>query len=65
MSNPMVSHAGTVRDHFGLPVRVGVDHDAVTVGDVTLGPAQQEEFTQLYVAACHQAQASAAQAVSG
>lgn len=35
------------------------------VAQMKLGAAKQEEFAQLYVAACHQAKASAAQAVSG
>jgi hypothetical protein len=58
-SNPNVRHAGTVTDLYGIPLPVGTDHSAVTFGPYTLDAAQQEEFAQLFVAACHQAKASA------
>ena len=59
MSNPLVRRVGTVRDRYGRPMDIGVDHDAVTIGEYAFSPQQQKEFAQLYVAACHDAAANA------
>lgn len=55
MSNPDVRHIGTVTDLHGVPLHVGTDYAAVTIGPYTLDAVQQEAFAQLFVAACHQA----------
>lgn len=60
MSNPNVRHLGSVTDLWGVPVSVGVDYAAVTIGPYTLDAAQQEAFAQAYVAKCHEAKALAA-----
>lgn len=57
-SNPNVRHLGTVTDLLGVPVHVGVDYAAVTIGPYTLDPAD-ETFAQLFAAACHAAKAHA------
>ena len=55
----MVRVLGTVTGAHGMQVRVGTDHDGVTVNGIALGPAQQEEFAQLFVSACHEAAVNA------
>jgi DNA-binding protein YbaB len=56
---------GTVTDALGDVVKVGVIGGAVLIGvsgsPAILEEAKQEEFAQLYVAACHQAKVNAAQ----
>jgi hypothetical protein len=58
-----VSEIREVTDDDGDTIRVshGDGQVYLGIGDraVRLGPAQQEEFAQLYVAACHQAKANA------
>lgn len=53
--NPNVRHIDSVTDAWGVPVSVGTDYAAVTIGPYTLDAEQQEAFAQLFVAACHQA----------
>jgi hypothetical protein len=59
MSGPRVRFVGQVEDMDGMPVKVGVDHDAVTIQawgtPIRFQSAAAEEFAQLYVSACWQA----------
>lgn len=55
----LVHVLGSVEDIHGRRLVVGVDHDAVTLWDFMLSPQQQEEFAQLFVAACHEAAVNA------
>jgi hypothetical protein len=53
---------GTVSDIDGDAIAIGTTGNLVILGvggEVHLDAAQQEEFAQLYVAACHQAKANA------
>lgn len=59
MASDLVRKLDTVTGVHGMGVTVGVDHDCVTVGDVALDAAQQEEFAQLYVSASFEAKANA------
>lgn len=55
----LVRETGSVEDIHGRRLAVGTDHDAVTLWNFMLSPAQQEEFAQLFVAAVWQAKANA------
>jgi hypothetical protein len=57
MSTPdrYVRIVGYVRDTRGGRLAVGVDYDAVTIGQRRLEPHQAAEFARLYVDACMQA----------
>jgi|SRR5580704_6817015 hypothetical protein len=59
MADPRVRPVGTLYDLDGLPVEVGIDHDAVTIkaGEtlIRLDSSANEEFAQLYVSAVWQA----------
>jgi hypothetical protein len=65
MSDPHVREIGRIEDMDGNVLTVGVDYDAVTIGWPT-GPewriesSQADEFAALYVSACWQAAAQAA-----
>lgn len=63
MSNPRVRVIGTVTGVHGIPLEVGTDHDAVTIGGVQLGPEARDHFARLYAAADEEAKAWAAAAV--
>jgi hypothetical protein len=59
MADPRVREVGQVDDMDGMPVKVGVDYDAVTIqargAPIRFQSAAAEEFAQLYVSACWQA----------
>lgn len=58
-----VRDIGTVKDVYGYVIRVGVDHDAVTIGGAAyamLGPEARDDFAKLYFAADEAAKAWAA-----
>jgi hypothetical protein len=59
MADPYVREVGTVTDMDGVPVVIGVDYDAVTIGSAALPAcftqAQAEEFAQLFISAVWQA----------
>jgi hypothetical protein len=60
VSNPNVREVGSVTCVHGSVLRVGVDHDAVTVGGVQLGPEARDDFARLYLQADEEARAWAA-----
>ena len=47
-----VHHIGSVQDMRGLPLHVGINGGAVTIGGFLLDGAQREAFAQLFVRAC-------------
>jgi hypothetical protein len=59
MADARVRFVGQVEDMDGMPVKVGVDYDAVTIqawgAPIRFQSAAAEEFAQLYVSACWQA----------
>jgi hypothetical protein len=59
MSGPRVRPVGTLYDLDGMPVKIGVDYDAVTIEahgtPIRFQSAAAEEFAQLFVSACWQA----------
>lgn len=55
-----VRDIGTVEDIHGYVIRVGVDHDAVTIGGAAyamLGPEARDDFARHYFAADEEAKA--------
>ena len=67
MASKAVRDIGTVRDIHGYVIRVGVDHDTVTIGGaayVMLAARAREDFQRLFMEAERQAEAHAAPAVS-
>jgi hypothetical protein len=52
MPDPYVREVGSVTDMDDRPVKVGVDHDTVTIDDHALTRDQAEEFAHLFAAAC-------------
>ena len=61
MADPMVRWMGSVEDIDGATLVVGVDYDTVNVDGRRLNSAQTEAFAKLFVQACWQASANAAQ----
>ena len=60
MTTAPVRDIGTVKDVHGYVIRVGVDHDAVTIGGATyavLGPEARDDFAKLYFEAGAEAKA--------
>jgi hypothetical protein len=59
MADPRVRFVGQVEDMDGMPVKVGVDYDAVTIQahgtPIRFQSAAAGEFAQLYLSACWQA----------
>ena len=59
MSDPSVRELGYVKDIDDTAVTIGVDYDAVTIGNYLyayrLDLGQAEEFARLFVSACWQA----------
>jgi hypothetical protein len=47
-----VYHVGSVQDMSGVPLHVGVNGGAVTIGGFVLDAPQLETFAQLLVRAC-------------
>jgi hypothetical protein len=47
-----VHHIGSVQDMRGLPLHVGINGGAVTIGTFVLDAPQLETFAQLLVRAC-------------
>ena len=63
-SDAPVRDIGTVKDVHGYVIRVGVDHDAVTIGGAAyamLGPEVRDDFAKLYFAADEAVKAWAAE----
>lgn len=63
MTTSPVRDIGTVRDIHGYVIRVGVDHDSVTIGGAAyamLGPEARGEFAKLFMQADAEARAYAA-----
>lgn len=64
MTTAPVRDIGTVKDIHGFAIRVGVDHDSVTIGGAAyamLGPEVRDEFAKLYMQADAEAKAWAAE----
>ena len=55
MADPRVHEVGRVEDLDGLTVRIGVDYDTAVVGAHRFGAECREQFSQLWVRACHEA----------
>jgi hypothetical protein len=61
MANPYVRLIGIVTDLDGVPVKLGVDYDSVTIdggSPIRLESARAEEFGRLFIAACWEAGAN-------
>jgi hypothetical protein len=59
MADPRVRPVGTLYDLDGMPVEVGIDHDAVTIKaagtPIRLDSSANEVFAEYYLSACWQA----------
>ena len=49
---PHVHHVGSVQTLSGVPLRVSVNGDAVSIAGFLLDGAQREAFAQMFVRAC-------------